>query len=62
MANLRDQLQEWKTNQIGAARYSICKSCEHFITKTFQCSICKCFMPIKTRLLDMKCPENKWKE
>lgn len=41
-------------------RYNICKECEFFIKKTRQCNICKCFMPIKTKISITKCPKNKW--
>jgi len=40
-------------------RYSMCEECEHFM-KTKQCSECGCFMPLKTRLLNAKCPVGKW--
>ena len=41
-------------------RYNICKECEHFRAITKQCKVCSCFMPIKTKMLKMTCPINKW--
>ena len=41
-------------------RYNICKECEHFRAITKQCKLCSCFMPIKTKMLEMTCPINKW--
>lgn len=41
-------------------RYNICKECEHFRAITKQCKVCSCFMPIKTKMLAMTCPINKW--
>ncbi len=41
-------------------RYNICKECKHFRAITKQCKVCSCFMPIKTKMLEMTCPINKW--
>jgi hypothetical protein len=41
-------------------RYSICLSCTELIKMTKQCKQCGCFMNIKTKLLDAKCPIGKW--
>lgn len=41
-------------------RMSICETCEHYKTQTSQCGVCGCFMPIKTRSLNTKCPKNLW--
>jgi len=41
-------------------RYNICKECEHFRAVIKQCKLCNCFMPIKTKMLAMTCPINKW--
>ena len=39
-------------------RMEICEACEHFINR--QCSLCQCFMSIKTRLAAMECDAKKW--
>lgn len=41
-------------------RISICEGCEYFIKMTKQCSKCGCFMKLKTRLTDARCPIGKW--
>ena len=46
-----------------AERYAICKSCEEFTPLTKQCTLCKCFMPIKAKLSMVECPlkpTGKW--
>jgi hypothetical protein len=41
-------------------RYDICKSCEHFVSLTNQCTECGCFMAAKTYLPFAECPVGKW--
>ena len=41
-------------------RYQICKACDKFNNIIKTCSICNCFMPLKTQFDRSKCPENKW--
>ena len=38
-------------------RWAICKACPHFWKITRQCSLCKCFMVIKTKMPSAKCPD-----
>lgn len=40
-------------------RMKICKSCEKLNSLNF-CTMCNCFMPIKTRLKRSHCPLKKW--
>lgn len=42
------------------ARYEICTTCPKFIKITKQCKECGCFMAIKTKLNDARCPIGKW--
>ena len=46
------------------ARIKVCRTCEdnYWIKKTLWCKICKCYIPAKARVLDEKCPKDKWKE
>jgi hypothetical protein len=44
----------------GKLKLDICKQCEHFSMSTRFCKICNCFMPAKTRIPGMECPEKKW--
>lgn len=43
-------------------KYKICTECDFFKVKTKQCRLCGCFMPLKTLLPGMRCPDNppKW--
>ena len=45
-------------NNLIKQRQDICDSCESL--KAFICSECLCFMPLKIRLKETKCPLNKW--
>jgi hypothetical protein len=46
------------------ARIRVCRTCEdnYWIGRVVFCSICKCPMPVKTRVLESKCPKDKWKD
>lgn len=44
------------------ARYDICKSCDHFISLTTQCTQCGCVMAAKTYLPFSRCPIGKWEK
>lgn len=41
-------------------KLAICKSCDKFDNKIKVCGICKCFMPVKTRIPGLHCPDKKW--
>lgn len=41
-------------------RFDICKACPELISATKQCKQCGCFMAIKTKLADARCPLGKW--
>lgn len=45
---------------IQEERYKICQECDEFINLTKQCKKCLCFMPVKTKFRDMKCPKDLW--
>jgi RNA polymerase-binding transcription factor DksA len=51
---------EYATKNIADQRYSICQSCPELIKLTKQCKQCGCFMVIKTKLQQAKCPIGKW--
>lgn len=48
------------SEELAAARYTTCQGCERFLNVTKQCLECGCFMNLKTRLLNAKCPLGKW--
>jgi len=41
-------------------RMDICLGCEHLIKLTHQCKECGCFMNLKTKLKEARCPIGKW--
>jgi hypothetical protein len=41
-------------------RMDICLECDHLIKLTKQCKECGCFMNLKTKLDNAKCPLGKW--
>jgi len=40
-------------------RMELCRSCDN-LTMLNLCSLCGCFMPIKTRIRKAACPASKW--
>jgi len=46
--------------EISKKRILTCLKCEHLIPFLKVCNICKCLMPLKVKLKNAKCPENKW--
>ena len=51
-------------NDVYEDRMAICKSCDKYISLLGNCSICKCFMKLKSRLAPMECADNpkKWQK
>lgn len=41
-------------------RMEICKGCDKFLPNTKRCSVCGCFMEIKTSIGIFHCPLDKW--
>ena len=41
-------------------RISICEECPRLIKLTYTCSKCGCFMKVKTKFEQSKCPLEKW--
>lgn len=49
-----------QTDEIYNERMDICKECE-FLEKNYKrCMKCGCFMSVKAKLTEAKCPVNKW--
>ena len=42
------------------ARFAVCQECPELIKITNQCKQCGCFMKLKVKLKEAKCPLNKW--
>ena len=47
--------------EMSKNRMAICGGCEQ-LTKIKTCSLCNCFMPVKTTVPFLACPDGKWKE
>jgi hypothetical protein len=41
-------------------RMKICLECDHLNKLIHQCKECGCFMNLKTKLINAKCPIGKW--
>lgn len=41
-------------------RFNICRRCDSFFKPTNSCKECGCFMQLKCRLANVKCPLLKW--
>lgn len=51
---------EHATEEEEKARFQICLECPSLIQLTKQCKKCGCFMQVKSKLKDAKCPIGKW--
>lgn len=54
-----DNKKEQQESKLSNERFEICKKCE-FLINGERCEKCGCYMPLKTKLPFMKCPEGKW--
>jgi hypothetical protein len=52
--------QPRSVEELHIARLEICRGCEFFKPRTERCSKCGCFMKLKTKLENAKCPVGKW--
>ena len=59
--SIEDDEKALEQNPSAKERYQICKACDKLNYTLRTCSICNCFMPLKTLLPHAKCPINKWK-
>ena len=46
--------------EISESRLEICRGCEFYRQKSNQCKKCGCFMKLKTKLEEARCPIGKW--
>jgi len=51
---------EYATSETADSRLAICESCPSLIKTGKQCKECGCFMVLKTKLQEAKCPLGKW--
>jgi hypothetical protein len=48
--------------RVHLLRMEICESCDRYNAKTETCTLCQCFMPLKTTMANMRCPLDLWTE
>lgn len=48
------------SDETAMARLAICEGCPSLLKVTHQCRECGCFMKLKTKLANAKCPLDKW--
>tara|TARA_R100001132_G_C3183215_1_gene38731 strand:- start:4 stop:408 length:405 start_codon:yes stop_codon:yes gene_type:complete len=48
------------TNEVYEDRMSICKGCVYYSKILGNCTVCKCFMKIKSRIASQSCPQKYW--
>jgi len=51
---------EYVDREVADARYEVCLDCPELTEHTKQCKTCMCFMVLKTKVKDAKCPLGKW--
>ena len=47
-------------NEVYEDRMAICKGCVYYSNILGNCTICKCFMKIKSRISSQSCPQKFW--
>lgn len=45
--------------KIKEHRIQVCRKCEN-LNSLEQCDVCHCFMPVKAKFIETKCPLGKW--
>jgi len=43
-------------------RMEICKGCDRFDANKQTCDLCGCYLPVKTAMANMRCPQDLWTE
>lgn len=61
MRGFKDVFSKNQNNiDLSEKRMKICRNCDFFNKITTQCSYCGCFMKVKTKIVEIKCPVGKW--
>lgn len=47
-------------DEIAVERLKVCEGCADFAHLSRQCKLCWCFMDLKAKMLEAKCPIGKW--
>tara|TARA_R110002051_G_scaffold138060_1_gene210793 strand:- start:730 stop:1134 length:405 start_codon:yes stop_codon:yes gene_type:complete len=48
------------TDEVYEDRMAICKGCVYYSSLLGNCTVCKCFMKIKSRISSQSCPQKFW--
>ena len=56
------QVFEKSSQKLREDRLKVCSECPRLFKPTFTCKECGCFMKIKTKFKQAKCPLGKWDE
>lgn len=57
---LHGELPALAEGELSAERMKVCVQCPEYMKLTRQCRVCGCFLDLKTKVLEMDCPEGKW--
>jgi Family of unknown function (DUF6171) len=57
---LKGELPPLAEGELAGERLKVCEECPHFRHLARQCSLCSCFLDLKTKLLEATCPVEKW--
>lgn len=55
-----EEHEAWVAKDVRVQRYATCLGCDRLFRPTRQCQECGCFMFLKTRLTNARCPLGKW--
>ena len=48
--------------EIYEDRIAICKGCAHYSSLLGNCTVCKCFMKVKSKISSQSCPKGFWQK
>jgi hypothetical protein len=57
---LRGKLPVITQEEIAVERMKVCNDCSYKTKLSNQCSLCHCFLDLKTKLVQSSCPIDKW--
>lgn len=60
VAMVKWALDGFKVANTALFRMSICERCDRFDKQSKRCNACGCYMKLKVKIPDMKCPLDKW--
>lgn len=57
---MKGELPPLADGELAEERMKMCRSCPHFRRLSNQCDVCSCFLELKTKLLEARCPIDRW--